>query len=158
MGEAWKQVRLPESFVLEDIPVSNPVLLQQRNKGHSLPTVPTVVPTSIATRVALVVEVLLQVLLFSAQQLTNLEMDVVSIFEMAATLCKPQGQGPTAIAAMVQKGDYKEEVVSSDMDVYAAISRVKTMPRRPAIERSSITPRVVMVDNKNGFLQLVGPT
>lgn len=53
---------------------------------------------------------------------------------------------------MVEEGDYKEEEASSDMDVYGAISRVKTMPRRPTIERSSITPGVVMVDNKNGVV------
>lgn len=91
MGEARRQVRLPESFVLEDISASNPVLLQRRSRGRSLPTVPTVVPTSIATGVAPMAEALLQVPLFSAQQLTSLEIDVVSIFEMAATLYKPQG-------------------------------------------------------------------
>ena len=154
MGEARRQVRLPESFVLEDIPAPNPVVLQRRNRGRSLPTT---APSSRATSVAPVAEALLQVPLFSAQQLSDLEVDVASVFEMAATLCKPQGQGPTAIAAMVDKGGYEDEEASSDMDVYAAISRVKTMPRRPAIERSSITPGVVMVDNRNGVVQLVGP-
>jgi hypothetical protein len=31
------------------------------------------------------------------------------------------------------------------------------MPTRPAIERSSISPRVVVVDNFQGIFQLVGP-
>ena len=157
MGEARRQVRLPESFMLEDTPPPDPVVLQRRNRGRPLPAVPTEVPTSTTTTVAPVVEALLQVPLFSVQQLTSLEIDVTPIFEMVATLCKPQGQGPTVVAAMVDEGDYEEEE-SSDMDVYAAISRVKTMPRRPAIERSSITPGVVMVDNNKAVVQLIGPT
>jgi hypothetical protein len=36
-------------------------------------------------------------------------------------------------------------------------ARVKTMPARPAIERSSISPGVVVVDNSQGIFQLVGP-
>jgi hypothetical protein len=39
----------------------------------------------------------------------------------------------------------------------AAAARVKTMPARPAIERSSISPGVVVVDNSQGIFQLVGP-
>jgi hypothetical protein len=158
MGEARRQVRLPGSFVLEDVPAPNPISLQRRSRGRSLPTVPITAPTSIATNVTPMVEALLQVPLFSAQQLTSFEVDVASIFDRATTLCKPQGQGPTTVVAMGEMGDSDEEEASSDMDVYAAISRVKTMPRRPAIERSSITPGVVMVDNRNDVVQLVGPT
>jgi hypothetical protein len=41
--------------------------------------------------------------------------------------------------------------------LFSAAARVKTMPARPAIERSSITPGVVVVDNSQGIFQLVGP-
>jgi hypothetical protein len=39
----------------------------------------------------------------------------------------------------------------------SAAIRVKTMPARPAIERSSIIPEVVVVDNSQGIFQLIGP-
>jgi hypothetical protein len=38
----------------------------------------------------------------------------------------------------------------------SAAIHVKTMPMRPTIERSSITPGVVVVDNSEGIIQLVG--
>jgi hypothetical protein len=41
--------------------------------------------------------------------------------------------------------------------LFSAAARVKTMLARPAIERSSITPGVVVVDNSQGSFQLVGP-
>jgi hypothetical protein len=54
-----------------------------------------------------------------------------------------------------------EPVVDSDNDtvqgLLSAAVRVKTMPARPAIERSSISLGVVMVDNSQGIFQLVGP-
>jgi hypothetical protein len=54
-----------------------------------------------------------------------------------------------------------ELVVDSEEDtvqeLLAAAARVKTMPARPAIERSSISPGVVVVDNSQGIFQLVRP-
>jgi hypothetical protein len=51
-------------------------------------------------------------------------------------------------------------VVESQEDtvqgLFSAVARVKTMPARPAIERSSITPGVV-VDNSQRIFQLAGP-
>jgi hypothetical protein len=56
---------------------------------------------------------------------------------------------------------YLEPVVDSEEDtmqeLLAAAARVKTMPARPTIERSSISPGVVVVDNSQGIFQLVGP-
>jgi hypothetical protein len=42
-------------------------------------------------------------------------------------------------------------------ELLAATTRVKTMPARPTIERSSISPGVVVVDNSQGIFQLIGP-
>jgi hypothetical protein len=54
-----------------------------------------------------------------------------------------------------------EAVVDSEEDtmqeLFAAAARIKTMPARPAIERSSISPGVVVVDNSQGIFQLVVP-
>jgi hypothetical protein len=41
--------------------------------------------------------------------------------------------------------------------LFSAAACVKTMLTRPTIERSSITPGVVVVDNSQGIFQLVGP-
>jgi hypothetical protein len=38
-----------------------------------------------------------------------------------------------------------------------AAACVKTMPAKPAIERSSISLGVVVVDNSQGIFQFVGP-
>jgi hypothetical protein len=50
--------------------------------------------------------------------------------------------------------DGEEDTVQ---ELLVAAARVKIMPARPAIERSSISPRVVVVDNSQGIFQLVGP-
>jgi hypothetical protein len=50
--------------------------------------------------------------------------------------------------------DNEEDTVQ---ELLVAAARVKTMPARPAIDRSSISPGVVMVDNSQGIFQLVGP-
>jgi hypothetical protein len=54
-----------------------------------------------------------------------------------------------------------ERVVESQEDtvqgLFSAAACVKTMPARPAIKRSSITPCIVVVDNSQGIFQLVGP-
>jgi hypothetical protein len=42
-------------------------------------------------------------------------------------------------------------------ELLTAAARVKTMPARPTIERSSISPGVVVVDNSQSIFQLVGP-
>jgi hypothetical protein len=42
-------------------------------------------------------------------------------------------------------------------DLFAAAARVKTMPARPTIERSSISPGVVVVDNSQSIFQFVEP-
>jgi hypothetical protein len=40
---------------------------------------------------------------------------------------------------------------------FLSATHVKTMPARSTIERSSIIPEVVVVDNSQGIFQLVGP-
>jgi hypothetical protein len=53
-----------------------------------------------------------------------------------------------------------EPVVDSEEDTVqgflSAVVRVKTMPAKPAIERSSISPEVVVVDNSQGIFNLLG--
>jgi hypothetical protein len=40
---------------------------------------------------------------------------------------------------------------------FPAVARVKTIPTRPTIERSSISMEMVVVDNSQGIFQLIGP-
>lgn len=77
---------------------------------------------------------------------------------MAATLCV----GEVSTGAKALKCEFIEQGLhmSHDENVEAllsAASRVKTMAARLAIERSSMTPGVVVVDNSQGIFQLVGP-
>jgi hypothetical protein len=69
--------------------------------------------------------------------------------------------GHYTVATTLKTAVDAEQVVESQEDtvqgLFSAAAHVKTMPARPAIERSSITPGVVMVDNSQGIFQLVGP-
>jgi hypothetical protein len=81
-----------------------------------------------------------------------------AVFKRAATMCE---FGHYRIATALKTEIDAEQVVESQEDtvqgLFSAAARVKTMPARPAIERSSITPSIVVVDNSQGIFQLVGP-
>jgi hypothetical protein len=70
---------------------------------------------------------------------------------MAATMCE---LGNSTVAKAKEAIESQEDTIQG---LLLAATRVKTMPARPAIERSSIAPRVVVVDNFQGNFQLVGP-
>jgi hypothetical protein len=65
------------------------------------------------------------------------------------------------IATTLKTAVDAEQMVESQEDTvqgfFLAAVCVKTMPTRPAIKRSSITPGVVVVDDSQGIFQLVGP-
>jgi hypothetical protein len=81
-----------------------------------------------------------------------------AVFKRAATMCEP---GHYTVATTLKTAVDAEQVVESQEDtvqgLFSAAAHVKTMPARPTIERSSITPGVVVVDNFQGIFQLVGP-
>jgi hypothetical protein len=91
--------------------------------------------------------------LFSATMVSRVDFSPAVVFKMVATMCERGSSTATKV--------HLEPVVDSEEDtvqeLLAAAARVKTMPARPAIERSSISPRVVVVDNSQGIFQLVGP-
>jgi hypothetical protein len=74
------------------------------------------------------------------------------------TMCE---LGYYTVATTLKTTVYTEQVVESQEDtvqgLFSAMARVKTMLARPVIERSSIIPGVVVVDNSQGIFQLVGP-
>jgi hypothetical protein len=96
--------------------------------------------------------------LFSAAMVSRADFSPAVVFKMVVTMCE-RGSS-TAINAMKTEV-HLEPVVDSEEDtmqeLLAAAARIKTMPARPAIERSSISPGVVVVDNFQGIFQLVGP-
>jgi hypothetical protein len=70
------------------------------------------------------------------------------VFKMVATMCE---QGSSMAINAMKTEVHLEPVVDSEEDIVqellAAAARVKTMPARSAIERSSISLEVVVVDN-----------
>jgi hypothetical protein len=81
-----------------------------------------------------------------------------AVFERVATMCE---SGHSTVATTSKTAVDAEQVVENQEDTvqgfFSAAARVKTMPVRPAIKRSSIMPGVVVVDNSQGIFQLVGP-
>jgi hypothetical protein len=74
---------------------------------------------------------------------------------MAATMCE---SGNSTIANVLEMEFEAEQGHEDTVEgLFLTAIRVKTMPARPAIERSSITPGVIMVDNSQGIFQLIGP-
>jgi hypothetical protein len=81
-----------------------------------------------------------------------------AVFKRAAMMCE---SGHSTVATTLKTAVDTEQEVESQEDtmqgLFSAAVRVKIMPARPAIKRSSITPGVVVVDNSQGIFQLVGP-
>jgi hypothetical protein len=96
--------------------------------------------------------------LFSAAMVSRADFSPAAVFKMVATMCE---RGSSTATNAMKTEVHLEVVVDSEEDtmqeLFAAAARVKTMSARPAIERSSISPGVVVVDNSQGIFQLVGP-
>jgi hypothetical protein len=95
--------------------------------------------------------------LFSATMVFRADFSPAVVFKMVATM---YGRGSSMATNAMKTEVHLEPVVDSEEDtvqeLLAAAAHVKTMPARPAIERSSILPGVVVVDNSQGIFQLVG--
>jgi hypothetical protein len=158
-GEGNKQARLPESFTLgEVVPTSSmvpPIRMRVPSAkvaqgGAESVEAPRVVSAA-AARVY-------QAPLFSTAMVSRADFSPTVVFKMVATMCE---RGSSTATNAMKTEVHLEPVVDSEEDtvqeLLAAAARVKTMPARPAIERSSISPGVVVVDNSQGIFQLVGP-
>jgi hypothetical protein len=99
-----------------------------------------------------------QASLFSAAMASHTDFSPTAILKRAATMCE---SGHYTVATTLKTAVDVEQVVERQEDtvqgLFSAAARVKTMLARPAIERSSITPGVVVVDNFQSIFQLVGP-
>jgi hypothetical protein len=96
--------------------------------------------------------------LFYVVMVSRAEFSPAVVFKMVATMCE---RGSSTATNAMKTEVHLEPVVDSEEDtvqeLLAAVAHVKTMPARPAIERSSISSGVVVVDNSQSIFQLVGP-
>jgi hypothetical protein len=158
-GEGNKQAWLLESFTLGEVVPTSSMVLPIRVRVPSAKIAqgsaerveaPGVVSEA-AARVC-------QAPLFSAAMVSRADFSLAAVFKMVAIMCE-RGSS-TATNAMKTKV-HLEAVVDNEEDtvqeLFATAARVKTMPARPAIERSFISSGVVVVDNSQGIFQLVGP-
>ena len=147
VGEARQQVRLPKSFVLEDLNSTPPSALQKdavviascKNRSKS----------TVKDGVSAAATIVCQILLFSAQMVGACGFDVVFMLKKAAAMCRAkEGQcvAPMEIGALTGFDSEVESIMGANL--YAAATRIQTMLRRSAIERASLTPKVVIVDNR----------
>jgi hypothetical protein len=99
-----------------------------------------------------------QASLFSAAMVSHSDFNPAVIFKRAAMMCE---LGHYTVVTTLKTAVDAEKVIESQENtvqgLFLAAVRIKTMPARPAIKRSSITPGVVVVDNSQGIFQLVGP-
>jgi hypothetical protein len=96
--------------------------------------------------------------LFPVAMVSRADFSPAVVFKMAATMCE---RGSSTATNAMKTEVHLEPVVDNEEDIVqgllSAAARVKTMPARPAIERSSISLGVVVVDNSQGIFQLIGP-
>jgi hypothetical protein len=107
--------------------------------------------------VSAVVARVYQAPLFSAAMVSRANFSPAVVFKMVATMCE---RGSSTATNAMKTEVHLEPVVDNEEDtvqeLLAATARIKTMPTRPAIERSSISPGVVVVDNSKAFSNLLG--
>jgi hypothetical protein len=158
-GENNRQARLPESFTLEEmVPTTSMVYPLRVEASSNRPAQRGARPTKASDVVQKAASLIYQASLFSTAMASHADFSSVAVFKRAARMYE-SGHYTVAIALKTEVDT--EQVVESQEDtvqgLFSAVARVKTMPARPAIERSSITPGVVVVDNSQGIFQLVGP-
>jgi hypothetical protein len=158
-GEGNKQARLPESFTLGEVvptssmvpPIRVRVPLAKIAQGSAESVEAPGVVSEATSR-------MYQAPLFSAAMVSRADFSLATIFKMVATMCE---RGSSTATNAMKTEVHLEAVVDSEEDtmqeLLAAAARVKTMPARPIIERPSISPGVVVVDNSQGIFQHVGP-
>jgi hypothetical protein len=96
--------------------------------------------------------------LFSAAMVSQVHFSPAAVFKMGATMCE---RGSSTATNAMKTEIHLEPVVENEEDtvqeLLIAVVHVKTILARPAIERSSISVEVVVVNNSQGIFQLVGP-
>jgi hypothetical protein len=157
--EGNRQARLPESFTLEEMVPTTPMVYSSRVETSSnRPAQRGAKSTKASGVVKEATSLIYQASLFSAAMVSHADFSPAAVFKRAATMCE---SSHSTVATTLKTAVDAEQVVESPEDTvqgfFSVAARVKTIPTRPAIERSSITPGVVVVDNSQGIFQLIGP-
>jgi hypothetical protein len=158
-SEGNRQARLPESFSLEEmVPTTSMVYPSRVEASSNRPAQRGAKPTKASGVVQEAALLIYQASLFSAAMVSHSNFSPAAVFKRAATMCE---SGYYTVATTLKTAIDAEQVVESQEDtvqgLFSAAARVKTMPARPAIKRSSIIPGIIVVDNSQGIFQLVGP-
>jgi hypothetical protein len=158
-GKGNRQARLPESFTLEEmVPTTSMVYPSRVEASSNRPSQRGAKPTKASGMVQEAASLIYQATMFSAAMVSHSDFSLATVFKRAATMCE---LGHYMVATTLKTAVDAEQVVESQEDtvqgLFSAAARVKTMPARLAIERSSITPGMVVIDNSQGIFQLVGP-
>ena len=152
-GEGNRQARLPESFSLKEMVPTTSMVYPSRVEGSSnRPAQGNTNSTKVSGKVQEAASVICQASLFSAAMVSRTDFSPAAVFKRAATMYE---LGHYTVATTLKIAVDVDQEVESRTDMvprlFLVAARVKTMPARPAIERSSITPSIVVVDNSQGI-------
>jgi len=170
-GEAGRQVKLPQPFLLSKV-VRTPSMVP------TPPIKPTVGLTASTSRVvdtdvsSNVVSWMMTLVLgsptFSANDLMASGVDLTRVFQLAATLC--ERGSVVATSAEVCEGVDVGQLVVGDVVVEQPVvlgvdspwqvvaAKMDALLAQPAINHESLTLGVCMLDNRSGIFRLVSPT
>jgi hypothetical protein len=141
-GEGNKKARLPESFTLGEVVSTSSMVPPIRVRVPSAKitqggTESVEAPGVVGEAAARVY----QAPLFSAAMVSRADFCPAAVFQIVATMCE---QGSSTATNAKKTEVHLEPVVDSEEDtiqeLLAATARVKTIPAKPIIKRSSISP------------------
>ncbi len=169
-GEAGKQVRLPQSFLLSKVVRTPSMVPTSPIEPIVGPTASTscVVDTNVSSSVvSWMVTSVLGSPTFSANDLMVSGVDLTHVFRLATTLCE-RGSVVTTNAEVCEGVDVgqlvagdvvvEQPVVSGvDSPWQVATAKMDALPARPAINHERLTHGVCMLDNRSGIFWLVSP-
>ena len=96
--------------------------------------------------------VVCQAPLFLATMVSHVDFSAASIFKLAANMYEPDSSTSLSAMETILEPVGADGVTQGEVEnLVATTTRVKTMPTRLAIERSSIAPGVVVLDNSLGI-------
>jgi hypothetical protein len=152
---SW-QARLPESFYLGVLVPTSSMVPPSRVEAPATKTTHKGSPNEEASKVVCEAATLVcQASLFFATMMSHVDFNLAVVFKMTAIMCE---SGDSTIANVLETEIEAEQGHEHTVEgLLSAAIHVKTMPARPVIEKSSIIPEVVVVDNSQSIFQLVGP-
>ena len=113
--------------------------------------------STIEDGVSTIATIVCQTLLYSAHMVGARGFDVAIVLEKAAAMCKAEeGQPVATMETWALAGVDSEAQSRAGANLYVEAAKIQTMLRRPAIERASLIPGIIVLDNAQNSLQIVG--